>query len=121
MAESRAKDTRDSTRHPCLNGYSVSRADSRECASSRYATLGNAGQVLAALVGEGQTKERKRVERRHVVCCTYLRAKVNVHTFSAQIEYVPVSGVGADDNLVSICGFNKCSDSFGRLLREFLS
>lgn len=59
MAESRAKDTRDSTRHPCLNGYSVSRADSRECASSRYATLGNAGQVLAALVGEGQRKRER--------------------------------------------------------------
>lgn len=57
------------------------------------------------------------MERRHAVRCTYLR-EVNVHTFTAQIEYVPVSGVGADDNLVSICGFNKCSDSFGRLLRE---
>lgn len=45
--------------HPCLNGYSVSRADSRECASSRYATLGNAGQVLAALVGEGQRRRER--------------------------------------------------------------
>lgn len=31
----------------------------------------------------------------------YLR-EVNVNTFSAQIEYVPVSGVGTGDNLVSI-------------------
>lgn len=67
-------------------------------AALRYVTLANARQVLAALVGEGQPRREKEGGTKAYTRRTYLR-EVNVHTFSAQIEYVPVSGVGVNDNL----------------------
>ena len=105
--------------HACMHARCVTL---RLCSLTR----GRCWPLWSARVSQ---EERKRVERRWRTHASYVSTRTaNVHAFSSQIEYVPVSGVGVNDKFVCrndtrVCRHlrYKCSDSFDRLLRGKIS